>query len=51
MQSALESVDGVESAAFDFKTKKATVMARDGVDQKALIAALKEKNYGAEVLD
>ena len=49
VQAALDSVDGVESVVIDYKAKTATVSAAEGTDTKAMIAALKDADYGASV--
>ncbi|MFT7669258.1 MAG: copper chaperone CopZ [Planctomycetota bacterium] len=49
VQAALESVDGVENVVIDYKAKTATVTATEGTETTAMIAALKDADYGASI--
>ena len=49
MRSALESVEGVDSAEVDFQSKTATVTCANGCDEAKLVAALEEAGFGGKV--
>ena len=49
VRSALESVEGVETAEVDFESKTATVTCSKGCDEAKLVAALEEAGFGGKV--
>ena len=49
MQSALESIEGVESAEIDFKAKTATITTNGEVAEEDMIAALESAGFGGSV--
>ena len=49
VESALESVGGVESATVDYDARTATVLVQGEVDVAALISALQKQGFGGMV--
>lgn len=49
VESALESVGGVESATVDYDARTATVVVQGAVDTGALISALQKQGFGGMV--
>ena len=45
VKKALESVDGVENAKVTLETKLAVVIAKDGIDDKTFLEAVKTTGY------
>ena len=45
VKKALKSVEGVESAKVTLETKLAVVIAKDGIDDKTLLEAVKTTGY------
>ena len=49
VESALESVTGVESAVVDYDARSATVVVHGPIDTAALISALQKQGFGGMV--
>lgn len=50
VKKALKSVDGVENAKVTLETKLAVVIAKDGIDDKTFLEAVKTTGYEGEMV-
>ena len=50
VKKALKNVEGVESAKVTLETKLAAVIAKDGVDDKTLLEAVKTTGYEGTII-
>ena len=50
VKKALKSVEGVESAKVTLETKLAVVIAKDGIDDKTLLEAVKTTGYEGVII-